>query len=536
MIPEKKSETVIVLEGQLPSIENQFKVSVERSHIPFGLKTGFIKLTTSKISEVFSWGSERDGNLDTVVDGFVLPRYDPAVFQARLVDVTEQITNELTTLKVHEHVTNTIKNLYPILSRFGMPIVGYDTDKNDQLTPFLDLPSGMGLYASQKEFFCLLGLERYAEELIDLTQETHPIIKDEPNSFWGIYNYSGDAKMYKSYRVFAKNLRYTDHPKPQDEEYTEGTFLKPNVSLKLYTYFDTSPSSLVNGQLKNRGKPSKTFNIPVDLNTMTNDTFDLLRAKIESVALENNVFNNGLSAYATHPTTPQKKIEGYKLIEIVVSEDEQAKKHYIRLDYPVSKSPIYFEVFVNELFSKFLGYENPSKNELLIIEPSQPFYRYRNLGVGEKLYFADIHRIQNILSTQYPLFVCLKTNSTNQQPNLFRHYTSDGGNGGSSGSSGTGNTILGLKKEDNKQYIWGEATKTSTTQKLECRDMAVLAIIHSAVPNDITAIRGYTLDLGSANDPVVENTFFNIEIRDRHFNHVSHPIQIFLTFIISDTP
>ena len=93
MIPEKKSETVIVLEGQLPSIENQFKVSVERSHIPFGLKTGFIKLTTSKISEVFSWGSERDGNLDTVVDGFVLPRYDPGIFQARLVDVTEQITN-----------------------------------------------------------------------------------------------------------------------------------------------------------------------------------------------------------------------------------------------------------------------------------------------------------------------------------------------------------------------------------------------------------------------------------------------------------
>ena len=122
------------------------------------------------------------------MDGFVLPRYDPGIFQARLVDVTEQITNELTTLKVHEHVTNTIKNLYPILSRFGMPIVGYDTDKNDQLTPFLDLPSGMGLYASQKEFFCLLGLERYAEELIDLTQETHPIIKDEPNSFWGIYS------------------------------------------------------------------------------------------------------------------------------------------------------------------------------------------------------------------------------------------------------------------------------------------------------------------------------------------------------------
>ena len=66
--------------------------------------------------------------------------------------------------------------------------------------------------------------------------------------------------------------------------------------------------------------------------------------------------------------------------------------------------------------------------------------------------------------------------------------------------------------------------------------MAVLAIIHSAVPNDITPIRGYTLDLGSANDPVAETTFFNIEIRNRHFDHVSHPIQIFLTFIISDTP
>ena len=535
MIPEKKSETVIVLEGQLPSIEKQFKVSVERSHIPFGSKSGFIKLATSKISEVFSWGSERDGNRDTVVDGFVLPRYNPEVFQAQLVDVTENITNEKTTLQVRDQVMTTIKELYPILSKFGISIVGYDTDQNDYLTPFLDLPSGMGLYASQKQFFCLLGLEKYATELIDLTQETHPLIKDELNTFWGIYNYSGDAKMYKSYRVFAKNMRYTEHPKPDDEEYMEGTFLKSNTSLKLYTFFDTSPSSLVNGQLKNRGKPSKTLNIPVDLNTMTTDTFDLLRAKIDSVDVTENVFNNGLSAYATHPKTPRGKIDLNKMIDIVVSEDEQAKKHYIRLDYPVGQSPIYFEMFINELFSKFLGYEKPSKDGILINEQSPPFYRFRNLGLGDKLYFAEIHRIQNILSTQYPLFVCLKTNSTNQQPNLFSHYTSDGGNGGSSGS-GTGNTISRLKQEDNKQYIWGEGTKESTTQKLECRDMAVLAIIHSAVPNDITPIRGYTLDLGSANDPVAETTFFNIEIRNRHFDHVSHPIQIFLTFIISDTP
>ena len=81
------------------------------------------------------------------------------------------------------------------------------------------------------------------------------------------------------------------------------------------------------------------------------------------------------------------------MIEIVVSEDEQAQKHYIRLDYPVGQSPIYFEMFINELFSKFLGYEKPSKDGILINEQSQPFYRFRNLGLGDKLYFAEIHRI-----------------------------------------------------------------------------------------------------------------------------------------------
>ena len=378
-----------------------------------------------------------------MVEFFVLPKYSPKHFGPQLIEFPDSVGWENLTpiYAINNIIMPQILSVFPVLNHLGVKnMFGYTRVKNT-IKPYLNLPSGCGLFVHPKPFFDLLGLSSHTREFFDMTGEHPQISNDE--SFWGIYNSHGEAVLYESetenlverlqfkqiYFVDDDHMTKLEDPETMDTESTrppqpgrgrkrlssdgqlhraESAKRHPfsgfNTTIKLYIYFDTTHSSVVDNLLTGRRLPLTIAKIPLSAHSKIDDLLYDFNETLNLFNPSKTMFDRSLTADPKGPAifkakTNNKADEPWSL---ALTAEKLSPGQALTYE-----SALFFEVFLNKTMCQLMGYEEP----LIDYQLKQPpfYFRYRPLSFANNLTFVANNKIIPLLRDPFPLFICINT-------------------------------------------------------------------------------------------------------------------------------
>ena len=455
-IPEDELTRIVSVEGILSSNTNTIETMIDATdrdgaYTPVGNNPNpltstiecKLRLNSAQVTQQYDWTKHTAQD----VEFFVLPQYSEKHFGPQLIEFP--IDTEWATLTPRQaiinHIMPQILQALPILNELNIRnIFGYN-NVNGIIRPYLNLPSGCGVYIHPKSFFDLLGFAAHTSELFTLFDDEHPKINTLAESYWGIYNYNGEAALYDSdsdhfkERTPFSDLYYIDPPEnieidglpdedivmPEPETKPGGRkriasdgqlhreptakrqhfnrFLGFSTQVKIYIYFDNSGTAMVRNRLTGRKKPQKSVTVPIYTSDKINDIMHDFNKELNLLDPSRNIFDASLTAISDAPPiftveTTYDDDDEWKLTmkpKLALSSKSQLISNY--------EHALVFEVFINKLFAKLLGYEVPLVTEQLI---SIPFFRYRKLTFTNSL-LIRIDEVKHLIRDPYPLFLCI---------------------------------------------------------------------------------------------------------------------------------
>lgn len=512
-----KSEYIAVAQGELPNPRN-----VVEGHAYLGLQEQQhdtrceIELNTAHLRPKYNWQEKKTHSFEF----FILPTYKQDVFEAQILDFSSVDWLSSTPKKTIDKIRDMILSEYPILKFIGLKnIIGYtpSADDDKQIFPYLSIPSGVSIFAQPKEFWQLLGLENNKDlKKLYKLGDNHPKVPAD-HAFYGFKNKTGEAKTYIStskdiflnqvYSEFSiETITQEEEDEAADEENTEAvkTGVKRPSSAEdpvrkktkilfggfsedvlIYLYFDTNPFPIGhNSSSPGRKQPRKTCRIDVNYEQHPNDLVTSFDTKLNLQNIAKTLFDNSLAA----------PITGDSMFQIKTQIDSITKKWTLSLSLKpkvgrnISHVPenfkigIQFQVYINQAFARFLGYD---------IQPKQ-------IKVGGKGTFFSFKKINTLHS------------------NLE--------------SPGT-DVSLGLFKNPFPLFI---CLRDSLLENLELysggKRMSVVGTINSPNPNDISIFKGHSINI-DRNRLQSSNIF--VEIIDQNGLPLSFTHSVFLTFKLS---
>ena len=457
-LPKKDWSHIVIAEGYLSKKKQTIETKVHLGEsVP---ATVFEDIQQNKKSTVcnirpvsVAIKQQIDWNKTTTdhCEWFVLPKYGPKHFGPQLIEFPESVQWEnITPIQaINDIITPKIHSTFPILNHLGIKnIFGY-TRVGNIVKPYINLPSGCGLFIYPKPFFDLLGLAKYVSELFDMTGE-HPQIRND-ESYWGLFNSHGEAVRCESdidnliERTTFKQLYYVDQDqmtKPeesQDESEdeimdTESSaqegrgrkrissdgqlhrttsakrvpFSGFHTSIKMYIYFDNSTTSMVDGLLTGRRVPLTIARIPLYTHLKTDELMFQYNQAF-------NLFNPSKKIFDRSLTTDLNESAIFKAKTNMKSNEPWSLSltaEKLNPDQIVTyEKSLYFEVFLNRTMCRLMGYEEPLIEHQL---QQSPFYfRYRPLSFAMNLTFVTNNKIMPLLRDPFPLFLCINTPNNN---------------------------------------------------------------------------------------------------------------------------
>ena len=450
-VPEEELTRIVSVEGILSSDTNYIETMIDATdrdvtYTPVGDNPTLtstieckLRLNSAHVIQQYDWTKHSAHD----VEFFVLPQYSERHFGPQLIEFPSDVAWEtFTPIKAIKHIMPNILQAFPILNDLHIKdIFGY-TNVDGIIKPYLNLPSGCGVYIHPKPFFDLFGFAAHTSELVTFLDDEHPKINTLADSYWGIYNYNGEATLYESDSTLKEKspfseLYYIDPPvnikveglpdddidmpeaKPDgrkriasDGQLHRDTSAKRqkytpfsgfSTQVKIYIYFDNSGTSMVKNRLTGRNKPRNGVSVPIYTSDKIKDIiYDFNKELTLQLASSKNIFDASLTAIPT--ATP--------IFSVKTTYDEDEWKLTIIPKLALSsrsqliakyEHSLVFEVFINKLFAQLLGYEVPLVTEQLI---SIPFFRYRKLTFTNSL-LIRIDEIKRLLRDPYPLFLCI---------------------------------------------------------------------------------------------------------------------------------
>ncbi len=498
-----------------------------------------IRLNNAEIIPQYDWSTT---NSEENIEFFVIPQYNPKHFEAKVIEIEETVQwANMTIPQAVVFMQKAMKNNFPLLDSLGLRNIFGSTPGVSPSTvrPFLNLPSGMALYAHPSKFFELFSLTPHVEPLLVFGDNSRHSTLASDRNYTGMYNFKSEAVRYESIEEYdpttlIKNIIWDednadddsdnaededsndalaiddggdDDDDADDEETEENAEIEENGGkrissegqlhkhgsakrsrkpftgfgqpVKIYVYFDnTETSSMINHELQGRDRPVRSIKIPININDKTKEIVRNFNNKLSETKMAENIFDKSLTT-----------VEEEQIFSVTNTVNDTSKWNLTikpkRFSAALKRDPdcINFEVYINKTFSIFLGYSVPLETSKLI-NLKEPFYRFRRLGFTNSITFASADEIDKLLKPKFPLFICLKE----------------------------GTRDIGV-------------CQTMTIGK---EQKVVIGIINSIVDNDVTLLPGYT----SRIDRLVNHKII-LDIVDRDGNCIQHHLYVYLVCILT---